>query len=328
MDPAMSTSSKVKVSFLELVFPPISNHEAVQVKNEPALEHRLRQSDFYMIGGKPQGTFKNISLDDDSNTLKFDFCVGEEIKDTGSIDLLAFLSHMEEEGAEIRTSSRFIDFVRPTSDGSSGLVMERFTPEGILWHKTRGTPGILGLNKNKELSTYDLLYVGIAKVGDSYDRLLAKGHLARMEILANEPQRYPGARVSDETFLFLFKIEPLFISTYRGDHEFTDQDISPTYDPKRIVADAEKAFVSLLQPQYNVVKFKKYPGGTDGLYNSGLDRYGYSIGESLTFNSVHGRIVGGRHLFGGMTNSADFIMVDGEQVNFYIAGEDFPATDI
>lgn len=44
-------------------------------------------------------------------------------------------------------------------------------------------------------------YTEIAKKGDSFDRLLARGHKARQEILANEPQRYPGARVSDETFL-------------------------------------------------------------------------------------------------------------------------------
>ena len=66
---------------------------------------------------------------------------------------------------------------------------------------------------------------------------------------------------SDETILFLFKVSLLVIQQFDPDHEFTDADLSGKIDNKRIVADAEKAFVSLLKPQYNIVKFGSYPKG-------------------------------------------------------------------
>jgi hypothetical protein len=37
-------------------------------------------------------------------------------------------------------------------------------------------------------------YVGIARKSDTFDRLFKRGHKAHIDILANEPQRYPGAR--------------------------------------------------------------------------------------------------------------------------------------
>lgn len=324
-------SNKAKCSYLELVFPPISNQEAVQLKGEPSVERRLRQSDFYMIGGKPQGLFTEISIDEEEFVIHFNYSIGSIAQDSGEIDIvsLSCLRDLDWSVIGISTGSRYIDIVRTDGNGNPLSVIERFTPEGILWHRSRNSTGISGLNRYKDLSKYDLLYVGIAKVGDSYDRLIAKGHTARMEILANEPQRYPGARVSDETFLFLFRIEPLFISSFGADDDITDDDISLTYDQKRIVADAEKAFVSLLKPQYNSVTFKNYPTGADGLYGSGLDRYSYSIGETLLFNTAHGQISGGRHtMMAGMTNSADFIFVEGDNVTVYVSGKDFPPEDI
>lgn len=64
-----------------------------------------------------------------------------------------------------------------------------------------------------------------------------------MEILSNEPQRYPGARVTDEIYLFMFNVQPLIMKTFELEHDFENEDFSGAYDQKRIVADAEKAFV-------------------------------------------------------------------------------------
>ena len=54
------------------------------------------------------------------------------------------------------------------ADGSS--VLKWFTTEKLLWDRSRDTPGIGGLHRYREFATYDLLYVGIAKKGDSFDR--------------------------------------------------------------------------------------------------------------------------------------------------------------
>jgi hypothetical protein len=210
------------------------------------------------------------------------------------------------------------------ADGSN--VLDWFTTEKLLWDRSRGVPGIEGLERVRDLMTYDLLYVGIARKSDTFDRLFRQGHKARMDILANEPQRYPGARVTDEIFLFPFRISPLLVQAFDPEHDFSEEDLTLEPDRKRILADAEKAFVSLLKPQYNIVTFNNYPKGTDGLYGTGIDRYGYVIGESIAFNTTHGRIKGARDLWGAISNEADFIFVDGDKVSFYVSGVDFPAT--
>jgi hypothetical protein len=205
-------------------------------------------------------------------------------------------------------------------------VVAWFTTEKLLWDASHGTPGIYGLENSRDLATYDLLYVGIATKGDSFDRLIANGHRARMEILGNEPQRLPGARVTDETYLFLFNVNPLVIRTFEPDHVFEGEEFSDGVgiELKRIVADAEKAFVSLLKPQYNIQKFVNYPQGADGLYGSDFVRYGYTIVENIAFNTAHGRFKGARDATGFVSNDADCIFVEGDAVKFFVSGVDYP----
>lgn len=317
----MSGTSRVKHTYLELVIPPISNQEAVWFKDEPVAEY-MKQSDFYMIGGKVKSRFSNIRANDKQTQINFDLYVGDDLKSSGSLDIGLLQPVIDFDGEQfgVEWNESAIQFFYEV-DGEKFLIA-RFTPESILWYRSRGERGISGIDNYKDIFVYDLLYVGIAKQGDSYQRLIQKGHHARLDILANEPQRYPGARVSDETFLFLFRLEPLFITSFCPDSEI---DLDFGYEHKKIVADAEKAFVSLLQPDYNVVKFKQYPKGADGLFDSKLDRYGYSLGEAITFNTAHGSIKGGREMqSGGLSNDADFISVDKESVRLFISGTDFP----
>jgi hypothetical protein len=124
----------------------------------------------------------------------------------------------------------------------------------------------------------------------------------------------------------MFRVEPLIITTFDFNHDFSADDFSLVVDKKRIVADAEKAFVSLLKPQYNVVKFANYPKSTDGLYGSDYIRYTYFIDEDIAFETRHSRIRG-RRVFAdpAVANQADFISVDGETVKLWVSGVDFPA---
>jgi hypothetical protein len=197
--------------------------------------------------------------------------------------------------------------------------VEWFTTEKLLWDRTRGRPGIYGLDNCRDLATYDLLYVGIAKVGDSFDRLLARGRKARQEILSSARARAPGARPSDEIFLFMFKAEPVVMTMFDFDHEYTDEDLSDGYDAKRIIAAAEKAFVHLLDPPYNRENFVNYPKGKDGLFGQGYRRYGYVFGEQMAFNAPHGRVRGGVDQFGMISNDADVIFVEGDKVTLHTA---------
>ncbi len=318
---SISDTNRAKLTFLELVIPPISNQEAVWFKDEPFAEF-MKQSDFYMIGGKAKSKFVNVCASESNEQIFFDIFVGDEHKSSGVINIQELEVVLDFAGDDFNVGfgEEAIEFFYEKNE--ENILLARFTPENILWYRSRKTQGITGLDNYADVLVYDLLYVGIAKKGDSYDRLIAKGHHARQEILSNEPQRYPGARVTDEIFLFLFRPEPLFVTSFTANSEI---DLDFGYDHKKIVADAEKAFVSLLQPNYNTVRFKQYPKGADGLYDSKLDRYSYSIGEAITFNTAHGQIKGGRNgNLGGLSNKADFIAVDKDSAKLFISGVDFP----
>ena len=327
---SLTTSTKSKLSFLETVYPPISNQEAVWLQNDPEVELRLRQSDFYMIGGRAEAKYLNLVIDPDTDVATFDFAIGESFRDPVEIHVrdLPGVDASKDTSVWVDASEKHIRVWDGPIGEPGSNVLEWFTTEKLIWDRARGRAGIERFDRYREAATYDLLYVGIAKVGDSFDRLINNGHKARMEILGNEPQRYPGARVTDEIYLFLFKVEPLIMTTFALKHDFKDEDFSGVYDQKRIVADAEKPFVSLLKPEYNVVKFATYPKGADGLYGSDYVRYGYVINEALSFSTAHGRIRGSRDAATGIiTNDADSIFVEGNTMKLFVSGIDFNATD-
>lgn len=127
-------------------------------------------------------------------------------------------------------------------------------------------------------------------------------------------------------FLFLFRVKPLIMMTFEPNHNFDAEDFSGDYDHKSIVADAEKAFLKLLDPEYNVVKFKSYPKGADGLYRSDFDRYDYAICEAISFSTTYGRFRGSRDAASGfITNDSDSIFIEGGIVKLFVSGVDFPA---
>lgn len=320
------TVTKSKLSLLQLVYPPISNQEAVWLQSDPEVIEQFRQSDFYMIGGRAEAKFTEFEVGEEGHVLRFNVRVGNCVPDPVRIRILE-LPSMASRGAArywLEAGEKGIRIWDGPDHEQGSDVLEWFTTEKLLMDRSRSMPGIEGLDRYRDLSTFDLLYVGIAKTGDSFDRLIANGHKARMEILANEPQRYPGARVTDEIYLFLFRVEPLVFQTFEPEHDFAAEDFSGAVEPKRIVADAEKAFVSLLKPQYNIVRFTNYPHGTDGLYQSEYSRYGYTIAEQLSFNTAHGRIKGARHPSGFVSNDADCILVDGDNVSLLVSSVDFP----
>jgi len=322
-DPTKTTS---KITILQTVYPPISNQEAIWLKDDAEVEAIFRLSDFYMIAGRAEARFLDITFDSVNEALNFQFVIAESFCDFVTINIreLPLVANSNIETFYVETGEKLIRIWDGPIGNSESSVLEWFTTEKLIWDRSRGYRGIKFFEFYSEAATYDLLYVGIAKVGDSFERLIANGHKARMDILGNEPQRYPGARVTDEIYLFLFEAQPLIMQTFTAEHDFENEDFSGNYEHKRIVADAEKAFVSLLKPEYNVQKFKNYPKSADGLYKSEYERYGYSICEAVSFNTAHGCFSGSRDPITEMiTNDGDFIFVEGSEVKFYISGEDF-----
>ncbi|MBX9721732.1 MAG: hypothetical protein K2X81_10080 [Candidatus Obscuribacterales bacterium] len=314
----------VKMSFLKLVHSPISTQEAVWIKRSKSTsaQEQLQQSDFYMIGGRMEAKLDDVQFDGNTNILTVTITIGDQIKRICELHLHKLPFLQEYDGHKVSTSvedDKYIVFRDSPASNANSKVLAFFSPDSLIWHVSQGMPGVVGLEEVRDLATFDLLYVGIAKVGDSFDRLIKKGHTKRQEILSNEPQRYPGARVTDEIYLFLFKIEPLILRmstledfTFKGDVE---------YNNKQIVIDAEKAFVSLLRPEYNDVVYTQYPKGKDALYGGQFDSYGYVIAENIAFNTQRCTIRGSWSSITNMTtNDEDGILVSGNKVTFLESG--------
>ena len=315
---------KTNFTAVELVYPPISSQEAYWLREEGDVEARVRTSDFYMIGARAESLFLDFEEDVDALTLKFKITAGHLVDDVLIRELdLPEVKRTGFEALAIETGQKIVRLWHIVDPGNpQPRLLDWFTTEKLIWDVGRGTSGIEGLSRQREFATYDLLYVGIAKKGDTYDRLLAQGHRTHADILANERQRLEGARTADEVILFLCHTPHVLIQTLDFTSLADDQDIFEDLDAKRVVADAEKAFVSLLKPNYNKTKYGNYPQGKDGLAQSGLVRYGYSIAEELIFLTPTGRFEGGRdRATGFLTNEADAIFVEGGEVEFFDASE-------
>ncbi|EOX8978555.1 hypothetical protein ACPW6J_001648 [Enterobacter hormaechei] len=320
----MATHDRKSCSaFINLVAPPIPNSLAVRITNDDVeIIQRLRQSHFYMICGRSKAKFvRGASVDSELNiSVEIVLDSGGCSKGVIHISRMRFLNHAPDKFLlRMKAGEDFITLL------CGDEIVMNLTPDELLMRRGRHEDFVSGFDNYRELMNFDMLYVGIAKENqDSYSRLIAKGHKARMDILAGEEQRSSGARVSDETFLLLFQIEPITLTTFSGSDDFDDEDLNFSVDYHRIIADAEKAVINTFKPKYNKQLYPSYPKGKDGLYQQGYSGYTYSISEGMSFNTAYGTIVGARSPDGYfLTNEADFISVVGDEVMLNISGVDF-----
>ena len=316
---------KVQVSSLSLVYPPISNQEMYWLENDPGVEEELRMSDFYMVVGRAEAKFQIVEVDQSSGdaSLRLTVLGGPEARGVlrpGQVPGAAKAQNLMLEGGD--KILRVWD--RPKEEPDTELL-DWFTTETLLYDRSHSHPALHGFDNHRELATYKLFYVGIAKKGDSFERLVANGHKKRMDILTNEPQRHPHSRVSDETYLLFFTIRTFGVQTFGPGDDMSEVGVDFTSDRKRIVADAEKAFIKLLDPRYNYQKYAAYPRSVDGLYDSGLRSYAYVIDEDIVLDTGTATIKGAHDPLHGVSNNADGIFIQGEDVRL-IAGRDSQTT--
>ena len=192
-------------------------------------------------------------------------------------------------------------------------VIDEISPYKIIQYKMYGNGIIEGIDNISEINKYYLHYVGISKKDDSLTRLVIKPHDKRLRILSMENTNSKEFSLSDEINLLFFRVEPIRISTWEDEsvEEFFDN----TIDYLSIIADAEKALVSSLNSKYNTIKFKNYPKGKDGLYDAGLKRYGYLIGENITLITNNEIIKGDKFNEYNLANKADVIFIEGDETS-------------
>ena len=321
-----SKDMKIQLHFLKLVYPPISNQEAEWLKDIPEVHGEIKHSNLYMIGQRHESKFiinETSLISDFPNEFKLNFIysIGDSVTD-GTIDFLELIKYHNVNLDEVDLKFEFGEkLIRVWSckKGSKELidVIDWFTTEKILYDVWNKHPATKGFTNFREFTKYYLHYVGISNKEDSLSRLVIKPHDKRLRILSNEsPQAY-SARVTDEIVLFFFRVDPLLIQQIDSDEDINEFVDGISFDRSNIIADAEKAFVYVLDSKYNAIKYRQYPKGKDGLYNSGLRRYGYTIAEDITFITDTGSISGCFAPEGHIADKSDFILVEGDDVIFY-----------
>ena len=313
------------ISPLFLVYPPVSNRVAIWVTEDPDVEKTLRSSALYMIATRAEATFTPPT--DHNGVLSLELTTGDTLTDGFELDCVTLAKNAEIDCAPddiIATwDPKFIALYANASadDIESGRaeMFEWFTADKLIYDVGRRKPGITGLTRHREFATYRLLYVGIAKNTDTYERLFAGAHAKRQKILGSEDPIRAGSQITDEMFLFAWAADPLVAREIETPEDYFDthnQDWVAHY--RAVIADAEKAFVSLLKPQYNEVQFTKYPKGADGLYDYRYNGHSFAIAENYTFQgptvSMYGSWSGFEHMAG---NDADAICIKGDSVTLY-----------
>jgi hypothetical protein len=312
---------KSQIHKLQLIFPPISNQEAEWIKTDIDAQKELSRSNLYMIGQRPEA--KYIFSIDKNNIIKngiiyFEFSCNERVS-TVEIDINKILELQNDKSIDyedlfVELGDKLIRIWAQKEPEK--LLLEWFTTEKLLFDRSRNVSYINKLNDYRDHMQYILHYVGISKKEDSLSRLVIKPHDKRLRILSNEYPFNSTSRVTDEIILFFFAIDTLRITEYtpQNHDEFIEKLITKEYnDYKLIISDAEKAFVKIMNTEYNTLKYENFPISSDGLYNEGIDCYTYFIGDSVSFYTEDNNIVGEFTPFEvDFTNKAEIIIIRGE----------------
>lgn len=301
---------------MELVYPPISNQEAEWVKDIPEIQEQISRSNLYFIGQKPE-TFFEFSPEEEverdinnDSQLRFEVVCGDK-KSSCILDIDAmreFYKVSTDVELEFEINSKLIRIWR--LDGQEPDIFDWFSTEKLIFDKSRNKPFILKFDDFSDFFTYHLHYVGISKSKTSFERLIVQPHDKRLRILCNEHPLNHGSRVSDEIILFFFRIKSQEFKQYLVEEDFDQLGKNELEDRIRIIADAEKAFVSVIDTKYNEVKFKDYPMSMDGLSNSTVNRLSYLIDENITFLTDTVSFQSKRETIFNREIFADFLAID------------------
>lgn len=311
---------KSQIHKLKLVFPPISNQVAEWVKDDPDVKQILSQSKLYMIGQRSETFFRfdeNLFLNTDHFTIDGEV-FSDNIRSPFSIDVER-LFHFQGIEKEISTN-----IVVEAGDKSIRIINKQnheiidwWTIEKLIHDKSKNYPFVKKLDNFREFTDYILHYVGISTQKDSLQRLVIQPHDKRLRILSNEYSKTKGSRLTDEIVLFFFDISTFEIKTFEKTEDFSDIG-KITGEKEEIIADAEKAFVKIMNCTYNEVKFDSYPRSTDGLYKYDIDNYGFFIGESYSFATEDNIINGNYSAYDfDIQSKSDLILTGKDKVTLF-----------
>ena len=306
---------KAQLNYLKLVYPAISNKKAEYIKNDKRIQEIIKNSHLYMIVQEYNNELRLLSFNEETQEYSLELNING-IKTNCKLNLLKLYDlydiNEDEFALHIIFGRKLIIIQKYNLKTNETLeVLDEISAYKILQYKIYGDCIIEGIDNINEINKYYLHYVGISKKDDSLTRLVIKPHDKRLRILSMETTNSKEFSLSDEINLLFFRVEPIRISIWED--ESAEEFLDNTIDYFSIIADAEKALVSSLNSKYNTVTFKNYPKGTDGLYNTGLKRYGYLIGENITLVTDSEIIKGDKFNEYPFENKADMIFVEGDE---------------
>jgi len=291
---------------LDLVYPPITNQEGEWFWKDEEVREYVKCSKIYMIAHRKELKYKDMNYYPEGfGVIKFQIVMGDIVSPVIEFSIKFAMDYKDE------TGNGFIvemgDKLIRISDPENNHIIYWATPDKFLFEyfKKRISFNVDRKFDFKVFNRFELYYVGISKENDSFSRLFKKAHHGRLKILSNETQKEKESRLTDELMILMFNIRYFNINVVDSFEDFnyyTDND-------KLVVADAEKAFVKLMNTKYNEVKYEKYPYSKDGLYGTGLDKYIYSINEEMILYTDEVEFTGAY----GLNEMKDIIMVEGDR---------------
>ena len=309
---------KTQINILRLLAPPITNYDAERLKDDKSWKEALSSSNLYMIVQcyesffiyNEDELFDSISK---SFTLKLKIVV-DNIESSFEINLREFANlydvNLEKSKISFAFNKSTIIFSELEIETNEEIrIIETMTPKMVLALKSYGFDSLfVNFTNFIKLNRYYLHYIGISKSQDSFSRLVVKPHDKRLRILSNENTFDKNTRLTDEIMLLFFKIEPFRI-------QIVNNTIDNSLNYTRLISDAEKAFISILNSDYNKIKYKDYPKTNDGLYNDNFTGYSYKLGNLLTLVTSDTTITGDMFSeYNLMCENADTIMIQGDSV--------------
>jgi hypothetical protein len=292
------------ITYLSLAYPPISNYDFTFIREEKVVQEYLSRSQLYMISHRPKLVFDNVSIDSDEN-ISFEIrqeTTNYKIHGILPVRQTAFLANIYDENyVELGSYNKEYKFGNPPYNNLDGFKFydkdEKFiswlTPERLIYDYYHDTIEVSGLDGWRELFKYKIHYIGKSTDQDIWQRLT--GHETLQDIISKEFPLQFGSLPTHEITLLLFSINAAenfeIIGSFLNPQKLgksLGKTITTTLfnlkafpEDRDIFVDAEKVFVKLLDPDYNIIKFKSYPKSKDGLYKEKYDVFSYKLRDNI-----------------------------------------------
>jgi hypothetical protein len=280
---------------LQLTYAPISAHDFAVLKTEAAFRQSVTDAMLYAICQRQMLSFENVTPTPDGKELLFEIhmqnsshqlsCrlpLHQATLDAGE-GLQAHFGFYEEDDRSVIPPYKGVNGIQFYTEKGDFVLW--LSPDKFLHHYWSNLLEASVEGDLREFTKFRVLYVGKATDQLAIDRLT--GHYTLQDILSLEKALVKGTPSAHEIMLLLFEVGAGdYIATLAGgDDAALDRAFGDNLPDKKTVAlDAEKAFVKLLQPNYNhhTKRFPNYPKSTDGLYQYAFDKFTYQVKEDIT----------------------------------------------